>query len=213
MYWSAALVVLVPAEVVTVMSTVLRAGRRAKLLSVECRNGDALVARAGLQMIVRADVPIPPGSPARRWAGDASATSPEQAPKMTPTHGTTETAFHSTSVEHRSPNSALSGLGAASDWIRVIAELLPGVPLSPFERVVAAADFGNGISSSLPFDEYSYVNADLSVHIFRLPADEWVLVDAVTYIGDEGVGMAESSLSDRAGRIGRASQSLVVARR
>lgn len=203
----------VPLTTLHVIATVVRAGRRAQLLSAECRNGDVLVARAGLQMIARGDVPIPSASPARRWARDERPAPPEAAPKMTPSNGGGDTAFHSTSVEHRSPNSALSGLGAASDWIRVRAELLPGVPLSPFEGVVAAADFGNGISSSLPFDEYTYVNADLSVHVFRLPADEWVLVDAVTHIGDEGVGLAESRLSDRIGLIGRASQSLVVAPR
>jgi hypothetical protein len=202
----------VPLAKLDVTTTIIRAGRKARLLSAECHNGDALVARAGLQLIAQADVPIPPTSPARRWASEPTR-SPEEAPRMTPLNRVGDTAFHISSVEHRSRDNALSGLGAASDWIRVTVDLLAGLPLSPFERVICAADFGNGISSSLPYDQYTYVNADLSVHLFRLPEDEWVLVDAITHMSDGGVGLAESRLSDRAGLIGRACQSLVVAPR
>jgi Thioesterase-like superfamily len=193
--------------------TVIREGRKAQLLSAECRVGDTLIARAGLQLIVGVEVPIPTESPARQWATADAPAPPEATPRMTPVNGVGTTAFHSSSVEHRSRDNALSGLGHASDWIRVGVDLLPGVTPSPFERVVCAADFGNGIRWSRPFDQFTYVNADLSVHLFRLPVDEWVLVDAVTYVDDGGVGLAESALFDRLGRIGRSCQSLVVAAR
>jgi hypothetical protein len=59
------------------------------------------------------------------------------------------------------------------------------------------------------------VNPDLTVHLFRLPVDEWVCLDAVTRInlepGAGSMGLAESALFDRRGRLGRACQSLVVA--
>jgi len=203
-------VALVPLHVTT---SVLRAGRRAQLLSADCRVDGVLVARAALQLIATRDVSIPAGSPALRWAAAGNRTSPEETPRMHPLSRVDGTTFHASSVEHRSRDNALSGAGAASDWIRVGADLLPGLPLSPFERVGCAADFGNGISSSLPFEDYSYVNADLSVHVFRLPVDEWVQVDAVTHVDGHGVGMAESVLLDRLGLLGHACQSLVVAAR
>ena len=107
----------------------------------------------------------------------------------------------------------LSGLGAGSDWIRVLTDLLADTPLAPFERVICAADFGNGVSASLPFEEYMFLNADLTVHIFRMPVDEWVLIDAITHSGDRGIGLAESALYDREGLLGRACQSLVITKR
>lgn len=203
-------VTLAPLEVRT---SALREGRRARLVSADCLRDGVLVARAALQLIAARDVPIPVEGPARRWAKEGNATSPEATAQMFPRRMVDGVAFHATSVEHRSSDDALSGGGPATDWIRVTKELLDGVPLSPFERVVCAADFSNGISSSLPFEDYTYVNADLSVHIFRLPVDEWVQIDAITHVGDDGVGMAESRLLDRKGLIGHACQSLVVAPR
>lgn len=200
-------------EPLEVTTSVLRSGRRAQLISANCVSNDQLVARAALQLIAARDVPIPPGGPARRWAEIGNPTSPEETPRMNPRSAVGDVAFHASSVEHRSSSGALTGDGPASDWIRVDADLLEGVALSPFERVICAADFSNGISSSLPIEDYTYVNADLSVHIFRLPVDEWVQIDAVTHVSGGGVGMAESMLLDREGLIGRACQSLVVARR
>ena len=203
----------VPLAPLEVTTSVLRAGRRAQLLSADCHSDDALVARAGLQLIASRDVAIPLDGPARRWAEVGNATSPETSPRMHPRSAVDGVAFHVSSVEHRSSDNALSGGGPATDWIRVEADLLDGAPLSPFERVVCAADFSNGISSSLPFEDYTYVNSDLSIHIFRLPVDEWVQIDAVTHASGSGVGLAESKLLDREGRIGHACQSLVIARR
>ena len=197
-----------------VSTSVLRMGRQAALLSADCHIAGVLVARAALQLIASRDVPIPLISPARQWADVGNDTSPEKTLHTSPPGRLGgDVAFHSSSVEHRSPGNALSGGGPATDWIRVNADLLPDVPLSPFERVVCAADFTNGISSSLPFEDYTYVNADLTVNIFRFPVDEWVQIDAVTSVGDCGVGVADSKLLDRAGLLGHACQSLVVAAR
>ncbi len=108
---------------------------------------------------------------------------------------------------------ALTSLGPESDWIRVTCDLLPDKQLAPFERVICAADFSNGVSSSLPFEDYTYINADLTVYVFRLPVDEWVMIDAITHSGDQGVGLAESALYDREGLLGRTCQSLVISAR
>jgi hypothetical protein len=199
-----------PLEVTT---TVLRSGRKAQLLSADCRSDGALLARAALQLIAVREVPIPKDSPARTWVDTGNATSPEETPPMALTSFVGDVAFHMSSTEHRSSDSALSGGGPASDWIRVTVDLLDGQPLSPFERVVCAADFTNGISSSLPFEEFTFVNADLSVHVFRLPVDEWVQIDSATSAADDGVGLAVSDLLDRTGLLGRACQTLVLARR
>ena len=124
--------------------------------------------------------------------------------------------YHNTAVEHRSPVPLFLAPGPAVDWIRVIPELVPGRPLTPLARVVGAADFGNGISRILPFPEYVFINPDLTVHLFRLPVDDYVCLDAITRLdldaGAGSVGLAESALFDRAGRLGRSIQSLLIDR-
>jgi hypothetical protein len=192
-----------------ITTDVVREGRRARLVDAELRSGDKLVARATLQQVRVAEVPVDADGPAKTWTATRP-DPPEARPRsqMTLTEG--GVAFHATSVEHRTYDGLLTAVGPANDWIRVDLPLLPGVELGRLGRVVAAADFGNGVSSSVPFDRYTFVNADLTVHLFRLPVDEWVLLEAVTSAADDGVGLAESALSDRLGRIGRSCQSLAI---
>ena len=65
----------------------------------------------------------------------------------------------------------------------------------------------------LDWRRYLFINVDLSVHLERMPEGEWVCVDAVTLPQPTGVGTAESVLSDERGRIGRAAQTLLIAKR
>ena len=122
--------------------------------------------------------------------------------------------YHTESVEQRGAENFLGDDGPALAWMRLTTPLFPGVDPSPLVRVAAAADFGNGISRILPFGRYLFLNPDLTIHLYRLPVDEWVCLDAVTRLdatGDGGsVGLAESTLYDRRGRIGRSLQSLLV---
>jgi hypothetical protein len=80
-------------------------------------------------------------------------------------------------------------------------------------RALVAADFGNGVSRVLDFESHLFVNTDLTVHLHREPAGEWVLLDARTRVEEAGTGLAWSALSDERGPIGIAAQSLFVAAR
>ena len=81
------------------------------------------------------------------------------------------------------------------------------------QRVLVTADVGNGVSASLDYRRYLFINVDLTVHLERMPVGEWICVDAVTLPQPNGVGTAESVLADESGRIGRALQTLLVAER
>jgi hypothetical protein len=76
--------------------------------------------------------------------------------------------------------------------------------------VLVAADAGNGVSATLDYRAYVFINTELTVHLLRPPEGEWVCLDAVTHLGAPGLGLAESRLSDTRGRIGRAAQTLLV---
>ncbi len=104
-------------------------------------------------------------------------------------------------------------IGPATAWLRMRQQLLAGEEPSPLQRTLVVADVGNGISASLDYRKFVFVNVELTVHLERMPVGEWICVDAVTLAQPTGVGTAESVLSDGEGRIGRAAQSLVVSAR
>jgi hypothetical protein len=101
-------------------------------------------------------------------------------------------------------------LGPGKVWMRLRQPLVPGEETSPLARLAATADFGNGISAELRFDKYLFINADLTIHLWRRPAGEWIGLDAKTVLMDNGIGTAESVLHDEHGPVGRALQTLVV---
>ena len=199
---------------------VVRGGRKVQVLEATLSrdpasppSAETTVARATLQQIVRAPVDLPadveePNGP------DPSPPPPDDFERQDTRFGNETMRYHTESVEQRGAVNFLGNDGPALAWIRVTRDLFPGVALSPLARVGAAADFGNGISRILPFGRYLFLNPDLTIHLYRLPVDEWVCLDAITRLdtsGDGGsVGLAESTLYDRHGRIGRSLQSLLV---
>jgi Thioesterase-like superfamily len=103
--------------------------------------------------------------------------------------------------------------GPATVWMRMRHPLLAGEEPSPLQRTLIAADVGNGISAVLDWRTHLFINVDLTVHLERMPRGEWVCVDAVTLPQANGIGTAESVLSDADGRIGRAAQTLLLSQR
>jgi hypothetical protein len=102
------------------------------------------------------------------------------------------------------------GSGAVTAWLRMRVPLLLGETPSPLQRVMVAADSGHGVSVVLDIRRYTFVNPDLSVHLHRLPAGEWVGLDAVTRPEPTGLGLCDIGLLDESGPIGRALQSQVI---
>lgn len=123
-----------------------------------------------------------------------------------------ETSFASTAMEMRWLNDPRAP-GPGRVWQRLRFPLLDEEGASPLARVAASADFGNGISASLPFDGWLFINADLHVHLHRQPRGEWIGIDARTLLHAGGTGLAETVLHDADGPIGRGFQTLVVAPR
>jgi acyl-Coa thioesterase superfamily protein len=107
----------------------------------------------------------------------------------------------------------LWALGPSAIWARATRPIVDQEPNSAAMRAAIAADFTNGLSAVLPFNEWTFLNADLTVNLARLPIGEWVLVNAETWLGPDGCALASSRLADIHGYFGRASQSLLIERR
>ncbi len=121
--------------------------------------------------------------------------------------------FAPDAIEIRFVKGRFHGGGPATAWFRLRRPLVAGEDPSPLQRLAAAGDFGNGISSILSWDEYLFINPDLTLYVERQPVGEWICLDAQTRIVAGGIGISESVLYDERGRVGRAIQALLVAPR
>lgn len=196
----------VPLEPLTPAARVVRPGRRFQLLEGELTCGERVVVRARAVRLRRAAIEVPAraAAPGPRAPGPA-----EGVPSPFPSAGADE-GFHRTAMEIRFVGGTGYGPGPALAWFRFARPLVAGEVPSPLQRVVAAADFGNGVSRVLDFDRHLFVNTDLTVHAEREPAGEWVLLDARTSVHTGGAGVATSTLADETGAFGVAAQTLFV---
>nr|WP_260616160.1 thioesterase family protein [Streptomyces sp. WAC05292] len=123
-----------------------------------------------------------------------------------------ERGYH-TAMEMRFAEGGFTEPGPGACWMRMRVPLVEGEPVGALDRVLVAADSGNGISAAVDFGRYVFVNSDLTVHLHRHPAGEWVGVQARTSVDPAGIGLADSVLHDEKGPLGRGAQSLFVAPR
>jgi len=91
--------------------------------------------------------------------------------------------------------------------------LVPDEEPAPLERVLAVADSGNGVSGELDLRRWLFINPELTVHLFREAAGEWICLDAQSNVATGGTGLATSVLSDLDGPVGVGAQALLVASR
>src|SRR5690242_9692161 len=189
----------VPIAPVRVEARVVRPGRRVQMLEAELSDAEGeVLMRARAWRIRTAEVEVPPEA--------MVATEPPAPPEQTaeanffPTgqeHG-----YH-TAMEVRFVSGDFVEPGPATVWLRMRRPLVAGEEPTPLQRTLVVADVGNGVSASLDFRRFLFINVDLTVQLERMPAGEWICVDAVTLPQPSGVGTAESVLSDQQGRIGR----------
>lgn len=198
----------VPIATIRIKTRVLRPGRRVQLVEAELSVEGQMLMRATAWRIEIAAVALPPAAidstpppPGPEQGGEAAFFPTEQE------HG-----YHS-AMDVRFVKGGFMELGPATAWLRMRKPLVDGEEPTPLQRVLVAADVGNGISAELDYRRFVFVNVELTVHLERMPAGEWIGVDAVTVAQSTGVATAESVLYDREGRIGRAAQSLVVSAR
>ncbi len=209
----------VPLTPLRVTSSTTRPGRKVQLITASLWAGDAFdveVARAVGLRLLRAPISFPFDVSAPNAEADAAvrpAFGPDQGhPPSRAFDGAVLPAFHANAVEMRFIRGDL-GAGPGAMWIRLRVPIVAGEETSPAQRTVALSDFSNAIGSFLPMTTHTYLNADLTVNLHRMPDGEWVCVDSVMRVDKTGIGLAAAQLSDHLGPVGRATQSLLIAER
>lgn len=193
----------VPVAPIAVHTELVREGRAIQVLAVELRAGDKAVARATALRVRAGESPHvdEPFALPRPEASDPV----DRANRLT-------TGFM-TAMVIRMAAGAWHERGPGAAWYRFTSPLFDGEEASAVQRAAAVADTSSGLSATLPFEAWTFINADLTVSFARPPVGDWILSEARSWIGADGAGLCRARLADRAGWFGASAQSLVVERR
>jgi len=121
--------------------------------------------------------------------------------------------FADDAVDKRVCEGNLLQPGRATMWFRLRVPVVLGETATPLQKLMAVIDSANGISWTLPWDEYLFPNTDIGVYLAREPEGEWIAMEAASYLDPGGRGISDTALFDTRGFVGRANQALFVAKR
>lgn len=207
----------VPLGPLEVDAEVVRPGRRVQLLEGSLRSGDGVEVMRARALRVHGAAPAAGTAMHRADMSNAgpvvargTVTGKPEAGRPAEFPSTGGRMFANDAMDIRFVSGDFLELGPATAWFRLRHPLVAGEVPSPLQRLAAAADFGNGISSVLPWDRYVFINPDLTIYLEREPVGEWFLLESETRLGRDGIGLSESLIYDDRGRLGRATQSLLV---
>jgi hypothetical protein len=182
-----------PAEVVT---TLVRGGGRVRAMDAVVRMGGVDVSRASALFLATGEHPVdhhiaetPPwdAPPADELAAD-----PANAADVDD-----EGSFDVVSPADR----GFDATGVRQAWVRDRRPLIRGVELTPFVRAALAADLASPLAN-FGAAGLDFINADLSLHLGRLPEGEWIGTETAQRIAGDGVSVAVCTLHDHRGPIG-----------
>lgn len=194
----------VPIAPLEIKTAVIREGRKIQLCTVQLLAAGVEVVRASVLKVRAAEFALP------------AITLEQKVTLPGPEHGHDPGKFvesvnsFADGISLRLVKGALREPGPAAVWFRAHRAIVAGEPISPVMRAALTADFSNGVSSLLSFTDWTFINADLTVSLTRIPVGEWILLDAQTWIGPAGAGTALARLADASGYFGNAIQNLVI---
>jgi hypothetical protein len=189
-----------PVEVVT---RVVRAGNRIRVIDAEFISGGVSAGRATCQLLKRTENPTGNVWKPPSWEVPAPA---EIAP---PTDGR---AGMGGMWATRRIEGDFGAVGRKRIWVSEVRELVAGRALTPFVRVAVSADFASPFANAGDAG-LEFINSDVTVYLHREPVTEWIGYEVVNHGATDGVAIAECFLYDEAGPIGSASCAALAQRR
>lgn len=204
----------VPARPLEVAPRVIKSGRRVHLVEVVIQHEGRDVALARVQRTSLQPVNLPDlaGSglehrPPPDRPDDFFSFDNDRAPRR-------PAPFLRLATDFRTANPAgLYATGIKTAWLRVWAQLTPGVPLSNAAAVAAACDYTNALGAPAMPSQLGmlFPNADLTIHLVRSPVSKWVrLAPSSTWL-DHGIGHSRCDLWDEFGPLGTTGVTLPLA--
>jgi hypothetical protein len=176
-----------PAEVTTAM---VRAGGRVRAMDAVVRIGGKDVAKASALFLRTGEDPV----------DDRVAVSPAwDAPP--PDELTAEIIDEPGFDVLSPPDRGFGAPGRRQAWVRDRRPLVGGVALTPFVRSALAADYASPLAN-FGATGLDFINADLTLHLGRLPEGEWIGLETSHRVANDGVSIAVCALHDHRAPIG-----------
>jgi len=197
----------IPVAPLEITIDVQREGRKIQVCNVTLLHAGVACVRATVLKVREADLVLPEHVADEK----IELPGPDEGEEDRPLFNAKDT--FSSGVTLRTVRGKFGQAGPAALWFRAHRPIVAGEPITPLMRATMTGDFCNGVSSVLNFDEWTFINADLTISLSRMPVGEWILLDAQTWLGDHGAGIAFAKLGDERGYFGRAIQSLVIEKR
>lgn len=179
-----------PMEPASVTTTMVRAGGRVRAIDAVVAMGGRDVARASSLWLRAGEEPTD---------GAVAVTPPWDAPPP-------ETLLDQLDDEQSfdvvtPPGRSWGAPGRRQVWVRDRRQLVAGVDSSPFVRAALVADIASPLAN---FAEtgLDYINADLTLHLGRLPVGEWIGAETTIRVAADGLAYAACTLHDVEGPIG-----------
>jgi hypothetical protein len=188
------------------VAEVTRSGSSVLGLAGALLDGDRPVARGQLLCVRRQPLTLPEGAAPAGWNVDL-----ERLPSFVFPFFRWDVGYH-TAIEGRLESGTL-GAGPAVAWLRPRHPLIAGEPTSPLQNTLIVADAINGVGFVLDLARYSFINAELTLYLHRLPQGPWIRLAATPNPQPTGVGMVEAEVGDVHGPIGRALEAQVIVAR
>ncbi len=195
----------VPIAPLDVSTKIIRDGRQIQLAELSLHADGKECVRASALRVRAAEIAAPPdvAPPPQRWKHPDECARIEGFARAGLAHG----------LDIRAADGRFRDKSAPPVWFNVRRPLIGGEVMTPLMRAAIVADFCNGMSGVLDWESWTFINADLTIHLARPPEGEWIMLEPQGWIGPDGRGVAFGVLSDLSGAFGRAVQSLVIARR
>lgn len=179
---------------ITVMTRIIRDGRRIKVIEAELFSGGVSMARASSQLLLRTQ-----NAPGAVW-------SPPDwgAPRPDEIAAADDSAAGSRMWEVRSIKGRMGSVGPRQLWMRELRDLVDGRPITPFTRAALTADYASPLANAGDAG-LGYINSDVTLYLHRLPATEWIGIEVSNHHATDGVAIASCIFYDENGAIGTSS--------
>lgn len=207
----------VPLRPLEVQTRTVRDGLRMQLVEATLSHNGVEMGRATALKIRTADLDEPEELQGTAGSDHPPSPAPEELPSLDwRDHfgpGGHRLRFHTDAVDIRTVDDSFVRVAPGETWFRLLRPIVAGETMSDFQRVATMADLANGNAQALDPKKWLYVNPDITLYLHRLPQGEWIGMRSVVHQAPHGIGVTDTRVYDRAGRVGHISQAQILERR